>query len=55
MLRTGLPALRDERQEVIAAPMLKYAKNGYNGCWLAATRTFFRPTRPLTGSGFTVV
>jgi tRNA(Ile)-lysidine synthase len=55
MLRAGLPALRDERQEVIAAPMLNYAKNGYNGSWLGASRTFFRPNRPLTGSGFTVV
>lgn len=54
-VRTTLPALLNERREVVAVPMLGYAKNGYNGPWLAASRTFFRPTRPLTGSGFTVV
>jgi hypothetical protein len=36
-------------------PMLRYAKKGYTGPWLAASMTFFRPARPLTGSGFTVV
>jgi tRNA(Ile)-lysidine synthase len=51
----SLPALRDAQQNVIAAPMLRYAKNGYNRPWLAASQNFFRPTRALTGSGFTVV
>jgi tRNA(Ile)-lysidine synthase len=55
VVRASLPALRNERQEVVAVPMLKYAKKGYTGPWLAASMTFFRPARPLTGSGFTVV
>jgi tRNA(Ile)-lysidine synthase len=55
LVRAGLPALLEEQGEVVAVPLLAYAKSGYNGAWIARSRIFFRPTRPLTGSGFTVV
>jgi tRNA(Ile)-lysidine synthase len=52
--RTGLPALRDDRS-VAAVPALGYVREGFGDGWLAGLRLFFRPSRPLSGSGFTVV
>jgi tRNA(Ile)-lysidine synthase len=52
--RAGLPALSDGRG-VLAVPALGYVREGAEGGWLAAARLFFRPSRPLSGSGFTVV
>ncbi len=52
--RAGLPALRDDRS-VAAVPALGYVREGFGVGWLAAARLSFRPSRPLSGSGFTVV
>lgn len=57
-VRASLPALRDHK-EVVAVPPLRYVRDGFDGdLWLsgrAAYTLLLRPTRPLTGAGFTVV
>jgi hypothetical protein len=54
VVRASLPALRDSKG-VVAVPSLGY----FNGCRdeaeTAACRIAFRPVRPLTGAGFTIV
>ncbi len=52
--RPSLPALRDRGGEVVAVPGLGYVREGSAG-WIAASRLRLRPTRPMTGAGFTVV
>ena len=53
-VRAGLPALRDERS-VTAVPALGYVREGFGAGWLAGAILSFRPSRPLSGPGFTVV
>ncbi len=53
-VRAGLAALSDDRS-VAAVPALGYVREGFDGRWLAAARLSFRPSRPLSGPGFTVV
>jgi len=53
-VRAGLPALRDDRS-VAAVPALGYVREGFGAGWLAAATLSFRPSRPLSGAGFTVV
>lgn len=52
--RGSLPALHD-RRSVVAVPALGYVRTPSDDRWIAATRLIFRPTRPLSGAGFTVV
>jgi tRNA(Ile)-lysidine synthase len=52
--RAGLPALRDAKG-VVAVPALEYFKRYREGASGAACRLQFRPIRPLTGAGFTIV
>jgi len=52
--RPGLPALR-RGNAVVAVPPLGYVAAGFDGRWLAPGMLVLRPTRPLTGAGFTVV
>jgi len=52
--RGSLPALHDQRS-VVAVPGLGYLRAASDAPWVAATRLLFRPTRPLSGAGFTVV
>jgi tRNA(Ile)-lysidine synthase len=51
--RPSLPALRDG-EGVIAVPALGYV-SGRLVSMMAPPRVVFRPTRPLTGAGFTIV
>lgn len=52
--RGSLPALYD-RQSVVAVPALSYLRLLSDAPWAAAASLVFRPTRPLSGAGFTVV
>jgi tRNA(Ile)-lysidine synthase len=52
--RGSLPALHDERS-VVAVPALGYRRAPADAPWIDATTLLFRPTRPLSGAGFTVV
>jgi tRNA(Ile)-lysidine synthase len=53
-VRAGLPALGDEKS-VVCVPALGYVRGGVAAGWLRSTTLLFRPTRPLSGAGFTVV
>jgi tRNA(Ile)-lysidine synthase len=53
-VRAGLPALGDEKS-VVCVPALGYVRGGVAASWLRSTTLLFRPTRPLSGAGFTVV
>jgi tRNA(Ile)-lysidine synthase len=53
-VRAGLPALGDEKS-VVCVPALGYVRGGVATGWLRSTTLHFRPTRPLSGAGFTVV
>jgi tRNA(Ile)-lysidine synthase len=53
-VRAGLPALADEKS-VVCVPALGYVRGGVAARWLRSTTLLFRPTRPLSGAGFTVV
>jgi tRNA(Ile)-lysidine synthase len=53
-VRAGLPALGDEKS-VVCVPALGYVRGGVAASWLRSTTLIFRPTRPLSGAGFTVV
>jgi tRNA(Ile)-lysidine synthase len=53
-VRAGLPAVR-EGAAVVAVPGLGYIKAGFDSGRLGSWRLLFRPTRPLSGAGFTVV
>ncbi|HUH84304.1 MAG TPA: tRNA lysidine(34) synthetase TilS [Stellaceae bacterium] len=52
--RGSLPALHD-RRSVVAVPALGYLRSASDAPWIAASTLVFRPTRPLSGAGFTVV
>lgn len=52
--RAGLPALSDGTS-VVAVPALGYWRPGFEAGLLSPWRLLFRPTRPLSGAGFTVV
>jgi len=53
-VRAGLPALWAEKS-VVCVPALAYVRMGAAADWRRAMTLRFRPTRPLTGAGFTVV
>lgn len=53
-VRAGLPALRDQTS-VVAVPALGYIRPGFDAARLTPWCVLFRPTRPLSGAGFTVV
>lgn len=53
-VRAGLPALSDGAS-VVAVPALRYTRAGFDTGLLGSWRLVFRPTRPLSGAGFTVV
>jgi tRNA(Ile)-lysidine synthase len=53
-VRAALPALRDSKG-VVAVPSLGYFKDCRDEAEMAACRVEFRPVRPLTGAGFTIV
>jgi tRNA(Ile)-lysidine synthase len=53
-VRAGLPALSDDKS-VAAVPSLGYVRVGFDARWLTPESLIFRPTRPLSGAGFTVV
>ena len=53
-VRAGLPALRDGAS-VVAVPALGYSREGFAARGLSSWRLAYRPTRPLSGAGFTVV
>jgi tRNA(Ile)-lysidine synthase len=50
--RPGLACLRCA-DEIVAVPALRFVAGGWRG--LALPAVIFRPTRPLTGAGFTIV
>jgi tRNA(Ile)-lysidine synthase len=50
----GLPRLGDA-QSVVCVPALGYVRAGAAAGWLRSMTLRFRPTRPATGAGFTVV
>lgn len=52
--RPTLACLRD-RKGVVAVPALRYFSPRWTQGRAAAFRLIFRPTRPLTGAGFTIV
>jgi len=52
--RPALPVLRDAKG-VVAVPALGYFKCCSQEATTAACQLRFRPTRPLTGAGFTIV
>jgi tRNA(Ile)-lysidine synthase len=52
--KASLPAVR-EGASVVAVPALGYIKAGFDPGRLGSWRLLFRPTRPLSGAGFTVV
>jgi tRNA(Ile)-lysidine synthase len=54
VLRAGLPALSD-KTSVVCVPALGYLRNGFAARWLQSLSLRFRPTRPFSGAGFTVV
>jgi tRNA(Ile)-lysidine synthase len=54
VVRATLPALRDDAA-VVAVPSLRYVRDGYEGDGFPVGSMVLRPTRPLTGAGFTVV
>ncbi len=49
--RPGMPVLRDDKGDVVASPVLGCGQLGT----LLPSSLMFRPRRPLTGAGFTVV
>jgi hypothetical protein len=53
-VRGGLPALSDARS-LVAIPALGYLRSPADAAWMAAASLVFRPTRPMSGAGFTVV
>lgn len=53
--RPALPALRNNKEVVVALPVLGYFGEGFEGRSFAPGTLVFRPARPLTGAGFTVV
>lgn len=53
-VRAGLPALSDD-ESVAVVPALDYVRGGFDAGWLASSRLALRPSRPLSGAGFTVV
>jgi tRNA(Ile)-lysidine synthase len=53
-VRAGFPAVH-EGGAVVAVPALGYTKAGFEPGRLGSWRLLFRPTRPLSGAGFTVV
>ncbi|HZB92116.1 MAG TPA: tRNA lysidine(34) synthetase TilS [Stellaceae bacterium] len=50
-VRAGLPAIR-QRETVVAVPALGYTREGVDS---RGWNLLFRPTRPMSGAGFTVV
>ena len=54
VIRAGLPALSDDTS-VAAVPALGYVRAGFDADWLTPRTLVFRPTRPMSGTGFTVV
>jgi tRNA(Ile)-lysidine synthase len=54
VVRPSLPALGDDKG-VVAVPALRYVRAGLDGSWLTPGSLRWRPSRPLTGAGFTVV
>jgi tRNA(Ile)-lysidine synthase len=50
-VRAVMPVLRDDKRDVKVSPVLGYGRSGL----ASAGILLFRPRRPLTGAGFTVV
>jgi tRNA(Ile)-lysidine synthase len=54
VVRATLPALRDEKS-VVCVPALGYVRGGFAAERLQPLSLLFRPPRPMSGAGFTVV